>query len=46
MPVPDESDDQEGGARRRRRPRIVDRVARGAGRVARRISERLRGSRR
>ncbi len=46
MPVPDESDDREGGARRRRRPRIVDRAARGAYRAARRISERLRGGRR
>ena len=46
MPVPDESDDQEGGSRRRRRPRIVDRAARGASRFAARISERLRGSRR
>jgi hypothetical protein len=45
MPVPDESDDREGG-RRRRRPRIVDRAARGASRAFRRISERLRGSRR
>jgi hypothetical protein len=46
MPVPDESDDREGGSRRRRRPRILDRAARGASRAARRIGERLRGSRR
>jgi len=46
MPVPDESDDREGGTRRRRRPGIVDRAARAAGRGLARIGERLRGSRR
>ena len=42
MPVPDESDDEEGG----RRPRVLDRAARGASRAFRRISERLSGRRR